>query len=87
MLRCMFYHSYFIIELKINNLKQEAHLNNIYKSPVLTSKETQHLSITKIDWLTVFKDIIAVYSENHTKRIKRYMQWAKCRINDCENSW
>jgi hypothetical protein len=27
----------------------------------------QRASITKINWLTLFKEIIAVYSENHTK--------------------
>jgi hypothetical protein len=34
---------------------------------VRTSKETQHFTITKIKWLTLFKEIIAVYYENHTK--------------------
>jgi hypothetical protein len=33
------------------------------------AKKTQHFTITKINWLTLFKEIIAVYSENHTKPI------------------
>jgi hypothetical protein len=33
------------------------------------SSKTQHVSITKINWLILFKEIIAVYYENHTKHI------------------
>jgi hypothetical protein len=29
----------------------------------------QRVSITKINWLTLFREIIAVYSENNTKHI------------------
>jgi hypothetical protein len=32
-----------------------------------TAKKTQHFTITKISLLTQFKEIIAVYTENHTK--------------------
>jgi hypothetical protein len=39
----------------------------IFKNSVRTAKETHHFTITKINWLTLFKEIIAVYSENHTK--------------------
>jgi hypothetical protein len=38
-----------------------------YKNSVPTAKKTQHFTITKISWSTLFKEIIAVYSENHTK--------------------
>jgi hypothetical protein len=31
--------------------------------------KTQHFTITKINWLTLFKEIIAVYTENHKKPI------------------
>jgi hypothetical protein len=31
--------------------------------------KTQHFTITKISLLTLFKEIITVYSENHTKPI------------------
>jgi hypothetical protein len=33
----------------------------------LTSNRTQHFTITNINWLMPFKEIIAVYSENDTK--------------------
>jgi hypothetical protein len=33
----------------------------IFKNPVRTSKRTPHFTITKINWLTLFKQIIAVY--------------------------
>jgi hypothetical protein len=36
---------------------------------VRTSKRTPHFTVTKINWLTLFKEIIAVYSENHAKPI------------------
>jgi hypothetical protein len=38
----------------------------IFKNSVRTAKKTQHFTITNINWLTLFKDIIAVYSENNT---------------------
>jgi hypothetical protein len=37
------------------------------KNSVLTAKKTQHFAITKINWLTLFKEIIAVYAENYMK--------------------
>jgi hypothetical protein len=39
----------------------------ILKDSVRTSKTTPHFTITKINWLMLFKEIIAVCSENHTK--------------------
>jgi hypothetical protein len=41
----------------------------LFKNPVRTSKRTPHFTITSIDFLTLFKEIIAVYSENHAKSI------------------
>jgi hypothetical protein len=41
----------------------------LFKNPVRTSKRTPHFTITEINWLTLFKEIIAVYSENHTKPV------------------
>jgi hypothetical protein len=38
----------------------------IFKHPVLTTKKTQRVSMTTINWLMLLKEIIAVYSENHT---------------------
>jgi hypothetical protein len=47
----------------------------LFKNPARTSKRTPHFTITKINWLTLFKEIIAVYSETHRKPIN-----TKCRI-------
>jgi hypothetical protein len=41
----------------------------MFKNSVRTSKRTPHFTITKINWLTLFREIIAVYSENHAKPI------------------
>jgi hypothetical protein len=41
----------------------------IFKNSVRTAKKTLHFTITKINWLTLFKEIIAVYTENHTRPI------------------
>jgi hypothetical protein len=46
-------------------------IKNIFKNSVRTAKKTQHFTITKINWLTLFKEIIAVYSENRTKPINK----------------
>jgi hypothetical protein len=46
----------------------------IFKNSVRTAKKTQHFSIARINWLTLFKEVIAVYSENHTRPIN-----TKCR--------
>jgi hypothetical protein len=54
----------------------------IFKNPVRTSERTPHFTITKINWLTLFKEIIAVYSENHTKHIN-----TKLIVTDCQSRW
>jgi hypothetical protein len=41
----------------------------ILKNAVLTSEKTCHASIAKINCLVLLKDIIALYSEKHTKPI------------------
>jgi hypothetical protein len=41
----------------------------LFKNPVRTSKRTPHFTITAINWLTPFKEIIAVYSGNNTMNI------------------
>jgi hypothetical protein len=52
----------------VNPLKNENNLNRqIFKNPVPTSKKTQRVSTTTINWLTLFKEIIAVNCANHTK--------------------
>jgi hypothetical protein len=42
----------------------------LFKNSVRTAKKTQLFTITKINWLTLFKEIIAVYSENHAEHKK-----------------
>jgi hypothetical protein len=41
----------------------------LFKNLVRTSKRTPHFTITKINWLMLFKEIIAVYSEKYTNSI------------------
>jgi hypothetical protein len=43
---------------------------------------TPNFTITKNNWLTLFKEIIAVYSENREKPIN-----TKCSITDCQSRW
>jgi hypothetical protein len=49
-----------------------------FKNSVRTAKKAPHLTVANINLLTLFKKIIAVYSENNTKPIS-----TKCRINAC----
>jgi hypothetical protein len=51
----------------------------LFNNSVSTTNKTQHLTITKIIWLTLFKEIIAVYIENHTKhkKIQTYRLWSR----------
>jgi hypothetical protein len=41
----------------------------LFKNAVRTSKRTPHFTITEINWLTLFKEVISVYSENNTKHV------------------
>jgi hypothetical protein len=41
----------------------------LYKNLDCTSKKTPYATITSINWLMLFKEIIAVYTENHTNTI------------------
>jgi hypothetical protein len=54
----------------INPLKLKL-VQIIFKNSVRTAKKTLHFTITKINWLTLFKEIIAFYSENHMKPTKK----------------
>jgi hypothetical protein len=65
----------------LNPLKKKL-LYFLFKNSVRTLKRTLHFTITKINWLMLFKEIIAAYSENHTKPIN-----TKCSITDCQNRW
>jgi hypothetical protein len=42
----------------------------MFNNSVRTAKKTQHFTVTKIKWLTLFKEIIAVYSGNHKKQVQ-----------------
>jgi hypothetical protein len=42
-------------------------IETLFKYSVRTSKRTQNFTITKINLLTLFKEIITVYTENHAK--------------------
>jgi hypothetical protein len=55
---------------------------NLFKYSVRTSKRTPHFTITKIRWLTLFKEIIAVYSEKYAEPIN-----TKYSVTDCYDSW
>jgi hypothetical protein len=39
------------------------------ENSIRTTKKTPHFTVTKINRLTLFKEIIAVYSENRKKHI------------------
>jgi hypothetical protein len=54
----------------------------LFKNSVCTSETTPNFTITKINWLMLFKEIIAVYSENQAKPIN-----TKCSIIDCQSRW
>jgi hypothetical protein len=41
----------------------------LFKNSVRTSKKTPHFTITETNWLTLFKEIIAVYTENRAEQI------------------
>jgi len=43
---------------------------------------TPHFTITKINWLTLFKKIISVYAENYMKQINTI-----CRVTNCVSRW
>jgi hypothetical protein len=47
----------------------KARLQTIFKHSARTAKKTQHFTISKISGLTLFREIIAISSENHMKSI------------------
>jgi hypothetical protein len=69
------------VKHKLNPLKTKlAYI--LFKNSVRTSKRTPHFTITKVNWLMLFREIIAVYSENHAKPLN-----TKCSITDCQSRW
>jgi hypothetical protein len=52
----------------MNEFEAEARQSDIYQfSPY--RKQTQHFSITKINLLMFYKEVIPVYTENHMKPV------------------
>jgi hypothetical protein len=60
---------------QFNPLKPKL-VGKTFKYSVRTAKKSQLFTITKTNWLTLEKEIIAVYTENHTKPVS-----TKCRFN------
>jgi hypothetical protein len=54
----------------------------LFKNSVRTSKRTPNFTITSINVLMLFKEMIAVYIENRAKPIN-----TKCSISDCQSRW
>jgi hypothetical protein len=70
------YSTAWIIQCRMENMRKIINyplkpklIQIIFKNSVRIAKKTQHFTITKINWLTLFKEIIAVYRENHTRHI------------------
>jgi hypothetical protein len=61
----------------MTRLLKPKHVQIIFNNSVRTAKKTPHFTVTKINWLTLFKGIIAVYSENRTKDVN-----TKCNVTD-----
>jgi hypothetical protein len=53
-------------------------LTRLIKNSVRTSKRTPHFTITKINWLMLFKEIIDDCAENDTKLINTKFQPTCC---------
>jgi hypothetical protein len=70
-----------VLAYYINPLKMKL-IYTVHKNSVRTSKRTTNFTITKINWLMLFKEIIAVYNENHAKPIN-----TKYSITDCQSRW
>jgi hypothetical protein len=44
----------------------------LFKNSVRTSKRTPYFTITKINWLMKFKEIIAVYIDSESNETQKY---------------
>jgi hypothetical protein len=67
--------------MEINPFKMKL-IYILFKNSVRASKRTPNFTITKINWLMLFTEIIAVYSENHAKTTN-----TKHSIADCQSRW
>jgi hypothetical protein len=52
---------------QINPLKPGIRPKIIFKISVCTSQETHYVSVTKPNWLVLFRETVAVYCKNHTE--------------------
>jgi hypothetical protein len=48
------------LEITQNTLKFEIHLNNLFSNSVPTSQESHRVSVTKTNWLVLFRAVIVV---------------------------
>jgi hypothetical protein len=66
------------LKLYINPSKHEVGLKSKEHLNILSVPQRKHkiFTITRMNWLTLFKEIIAVYSENHG-------EWVKWRVTEC----
>jgi hypothetical protein len=62
--------------LQIRPLKSKL-VEIIFNNKVRIAKKN-HFTITKISWLMLFKETIAVYTEHHTKPLS-----TNCSVADC----
>jgi hypothetical protein len=46
----------------------------LFKNSVRTANKTQLFTVTNINWLTLFKEVISVYTENNAKPKKYKME-------------
>jgi hypothetical protein len=53
----------------------------LFKNSVRTAKKTQYFTVTKINRLTLFKEIIAVYCENSVRTAKKTPYFIVTKIN------
>jgi hypothetical protein len=54
----------------------------LFKNSVRTTKRTPHFTITEINWLMLFKEIIAVYSQKQKKPTQ-----TECSAADYKSGW
>jgi hypothetical protein len=54
----------------------------LFKNSVRTSERTPHFTITKINWLTLFKEVIAVYFQSHKKPTNTKRNITDCQTDD-----
>jgi hypothetical protein len=48
--------------------------------------KTPHFTVTKVNWLTLFKEMISVYSENHAKTVNKNAELLAVKV-DCTQSY